>query len=81
MQSPTEVQLELMTALLEGEDPDAWVCIPVSALVSQITVVLNETTDNKGPHRPGRVSTRLVKNLFVSGWIRDSKYQQQRVKT
>lgn len=67
-------QLELMTGLLEGEEPDAYVVIPVGALVTQLTIALEETKAKGGMLRPGRASVRLVRNLHTLGWVRDTKH-------
>ena len=74
---PDAAQLELMTGLLEGEDPDAYVVIPVGALVSQLQIALEETRSRDHAYRPGRASVRLVRNLHTLGWIRDTKHEHE----
>lgn len=67
-------QLELMTGLLEGAEPDAYVVIPVGALVTQLTIALEETKAKDGRYRAGRASVRLVRNLHTLGWCIDTKH-------
>lgn len=61
-------QLAMMSELLEGADADSYVVMPVGALVSQLTVALNETRDGTG-YRPGRAAARLARNLGELGFI------------
>lgn len=70
-------QLELMTGLLEGAEPDAYVVMPVGALVTQLQIALEETKAKDRTLRPGRASVRLVRNLHTLGWIVDTGHPPQ----
>jgi hypothetical protein len=76
---PDSAQLELMTGLLEGEGADAYVVIPVGALVSQLRIALDETRTRDHTYRPGRATVRLVRNLHTLGWIRDTAHPRDQV--
>jgi len=65
---PTDEQLELMTSLLEGADPDSYVVIPAGALVTQVQIALRETWNSRGEYQPGKASARLIRNLKQLGF-------------
>lgn len=69
-----DVQAELISSLLEGEDLTCWVVIPVDALVTQIQIALRETRDRNKAHRPGLAVARLVQTLSTLGWTKNTKH-------
>lgn len=63
---PGTVQAELLPALLDGRDPDAYVVIPVQLLSSLITRTWNSVArDHRGEVREGWFQIKLMRALMA----------------
>lgn len=70
-------QTKLMLGLLDGHEPDAYVVIPVGALLTQMEMAVRETTSRDGRARTGKAAVRLIRSLNVLGWIIDTAHPHQ----
>lgn len=62
-------QLALMTELLEGADPQAYIVMPVGAFSTQVLVIAEELRRTRGKLEPGRFAFRFVRVLLDLGFV------------
>lgn len=70
MQTPTPEDEALFTALLEGEDPGAYVVVPAGVLVSTLLIAFRTTVNSRGILQPQKAATRLILDLKRVGYLR-----------
>lgn len=72
----TDEQAELLPALVEGRDPDAWVVLPVSALSTRLLLAWTDVAkSNRGEVTRGKFTLRLMRSLSECGFIVDTAHR------
>lgn len=71
----TADQMELLPALVEGAEPDAYIVIPVALLSRQVTLSAQEISKrHRGEIRAGEFTLHLMRSLKSVGALVNTKY-------